>query len=400
MRLLFLSYWLPYPIDNGSKLRVYGLLQGLAQHHEVTLLSFTNGEHVDSIPSELRTICEEVRLVPHKKFNPTGIRALFGLFSRTPRYVSDTFSPEMARCIQEAISSRTYDLAIASQLEAACYRPYFFNQKALFEEVEIGSFIEQIRVVRSPLRKFRNKLTWMKHQRYISGLIQDFQVCTVVSEQEKQLVAKIAPEYQQIEVIPNFINLHDYQIGDMNPQPNNLIFTGPFRYLANHDAMVWFLNEIFPIVQSQVPEVRLTITGDHANLPLPAASNVELTGSVVDVRPLIASSSVSLVPLRVGGGTRLKILEAMALGVPVVSTTKGAEGLDFTNGQHLLIGDTPEAFADQVIRLLKYPSMRQEIIEGARQQVADKYDWGVIIPRFESLVQRTANNQVSHSIGA
>ncbi len=139
----------------------------------------------------------------------------------------------------------------------------------------------------------------------------------------------------------------------MLPGRNTLIFTGPFRYLANHDAMVWFLQEIYPQIQRQLPNVCLTITGDHANLPLPHATNVTLTGFVEDVRPLVASSWVSLVPVRVGAGTRLKILEAMATGVPVVSTTKGAEGLEVNDGEHLLIADSAQGFAENVVQLLK-----------------------------------------------
>lgn len=387
MRILFISYWLPYPIDNGSKLRVYGLLRGLAQHHEVTLLSFVDNQPSGSVAPELSSLCREVHLVPYKNYNPTGIRSLLGLFRITPRYISDTFSPEMAHCIQETLATRKFDLVIASQFGAACYRPYFRNIKALFEEVEIGSFLERFKIERSIFHRIRYWLTWMKHRRFIANLLREFQLCTVVSEQEQQLIQKIAPDYHEVEIIPNFINVAEYRTVEINPRPNSLIFTGPFRYFANHDAMVWFLNEVYPIIQAQVPDVHLTITGDHANMPLPAASNVRLTGSVDDVRPLIASSYVSLVPLRVGGGTRLKILEAMALGVPVVSTMIGAEGLEFSDGRHLLIGDTAEIFASQVIRLLKNPVERREIIDNARRLVAEKYDWAVVMPRFEHLVQ-------------
>src|SRR3989304_6090235 len=144
--------------------------------------------------------------------------------------------------------------------------------------------------------------------------------------------------------------------------------------------MVWFLEEVYPLIQAQVPDLSLTITGDHADLPLPPASNVTLTGVVDDIRPLIASSSVSLVPLQAGGGTRLKILEAMALGVPVVSTLKGAEGLEIRSGEHLLIADTPEAFAENVIRVLRDPALRKGITDRARRMVEEKYDWAVVMP--------------------
>jgi glycosyltransferase involved in cell wall biosynthesis len=202
------------------------------------------------------------------------------------------------------------------------------------------------------------------------------------------LLSQVAPTFDPIEIIPNFINLADYSRINISPQPNSLIFTGSFRYFANHEAMEWFIREVYPIIQAQVPDVRLTITGDHANLPLPPASNIILTGFVKDIRPLVASSWVSLVPMQIGGGTRLKILEAMALGTPVVSTTKGAEGLEVSNGRHLLIGDTSQEFADRVIRLIKDQQLRMDIVNRARQFVQEKYDWAVIMPRFESLVER------------
>jgi glycosyltransferase involved in cell wall biosynthesis len=134
----------------------------------------------------------------------------------------------------------------------------------------------------------------------------------------------------------------------------------------------------------------VTITGDHADLPLPPADNLALTGFVDDVRPLIASAWVSLVPIRVGGGTRLKILEAMALGTPVVATSKGTEGLDAKHGEHLLIADSPEAFAEAVIRLLQEPGLRRRLADKAYQLVQERYDLAALIPRFLDLVERVA----------
>jgi glycosyltransferase involved in cell wall biosynthesis len=154
--------------------------------------------------------------------------------------------------------------------------------------------------------------------------------------------------------------------------------------------MTWFLQEVYPRIRAQAPDVSLTITGDHAGLPLPPADHVTLTGFVDDVRPLIAAAWVSLVPLRVGGGTRLKILEAMALGTPVVATSKGAEGLDAQHGEHLLIANGPEAFAESVIRLLQEPGLRRRMADNAYQLVQEKYDMAALMPRFLDLVERVA----------
>jgi glycosyltransferase involved in cell wall biosynthesis len=389
MQILFLSYWYPFPPDNGSKLRILGLLRGLAQQHEVTLISFADESQIRLVSPEIRSLCRDVRLVVYKTYNPGDFRAQLGLFNPTPRYISETYSPEMAHCIEEVLATQEFDLVIASQLGTARYRPFFRRLPALFEEVELGGYYDRFRYEPSTLSRLRNRLTWMKHRSYVVGLLREFQACSVVSEQERQLIIQTLPEFRSVDVVPNFINLADYDDVSGVPEQNSLIFTGPFRYYANHDAMIWFISEVYPLIQAKVPDVHLTITGDHANLPLPPASNMTLTGFVDDVRPLIASSWVSLAPLRVGGGSRLKILEAMALGVPVVSTSKGAEGLEVSDSRDILVGDTAEAFAGHVIRLLKDKQARQEIIENAHQRVKEMYDWGVIMPRFESLIQRT-----------
>jgi len=388
MRILFLSNWFPYPPSNGSRLRIYGLLRGLARHHEITLLSFTENPEIDQQSPEIHSICKDVHVVLGKSFKSNSPKALRGLFSATPRFIKDTFSLDMACHTQKILSAGQYDLVIASQLSTAVYRPYFQDLPAIFEEVEAGFFFGRFSQACSARERIRNGLTWAKYRSYLSRLIQDFQLCTVVSEPEKQLLSQVVKDYETIEVIPNFVDLADYNGINAIPEPNSLIFTGPFRYFANHDAMVWFLQEIYPQIQRQFPDVRLTITGDHADLPLPQASNVTLTGFVDDVRPIVASSWISLVPVRVGAGTRLKILEAMALGVPVVSTLKGAEGLEVIDGEHLLIGDSPETFAENVAQLLRYPELRNEIVDRARNLVKMKYDMKVVIPQFEDLVQK------------
>jgi glycosyltransferase involved in cell wall biosynthesis len=392
VRILFLSGWYPYPVNNGSKLRILSLLRGLAQHHEVTLLSLADQSDVDPEEPQLRSLCREVQVLPRKPFDPHSWRARLGFLSPTPRSVVDTFSKEMAQRIEQAVSLKGFDLVIASQLGMAGYGQHFQGLPALFEEVEVGVPYGQFAQAPSTWRRARYGLTWAKHRAYLSRLLRRFRACTVVSEQERALLAAAVPGYQAIEVIPNCINLAEYRDVRGSPQKNTLIFTGSFRYSANHDAMTWFLGEVYPRIQAGVPGVRLIITGDHAGLPLPPADNVTLTGFVDDVRPLIAATAASLVPIRMGGGTRLKILEAMALGTPVVATAKGAEGLEVQHGDHLLIADTPEAFAEVVLRLLGDPALRQRLADNGYQLVRDRYDWAAVMPHFLSLVEKVARS--------
>lgn len=392
MRVLFLSNWFPYPPSNGSRLRIYSLLRGLARHHEISLISFTERSEIDRKSPEIHSICREVQVVPWNQTKQNKLLNALSLLSPTPRSILNDLSQEMIQCIQDSLTREKYDLIIASELGTAIYSSYFRDIPAIVEDLELGVLYEEFTQANSTWRKFRNGLTWEKHRRYITRLLKEFKYCTVVSEQERELLSRVVKNYESVEVIPNFINLADYSDIDVTPEQNSLIFTGPFRYFANHDAMVWFIQGIYPQIQRQFPDVHLTITGDHADLPLPQATNVTLTGFVEDVRPMVASSWVSLVPVRVGSGTRLKILEAMATGVPVVSTSKGAEGLEVNDGEHLLIADTAEDFAKNVVRLLKENELRQEIITRARNLVKMKYDMEAVIPQFERLVQKVGHN--------
>jgi glycosyltransferase involved in cell wall biosynthesis len=390
MKILFLSGWFPYPPNNGAKLRIYNLLRGLAPHHQVTLLAFADQPDVNPEVSELHSLCDRIQVIPWKPYDPNSRRARLGFLSLTPSSVVDTYSLEMEGRIREELSSGEYDLVIASQWAMASYGACFTKVPALFEEVEVGVPYQQYAGATSLWHRFRFGLTWAKQRIYLRRLLHSYRACTVVSEPERALLSSAVPGYQAIEVIPNCISLADYRGINGDRQRNTLIFTGPFGYLANYEAMTWFLEEVYPRVQAQVPDVRLIVTGDHANLPLPAADNLTLTGFVDDVRPLIHSASISLAPIRVGGGTRLKILEAMALHTPVVSTTKGAEGLDVQDGKDLLIADSPAEFADAVLRLLGDPGFGRALAEKGHQLVRERYDWPAVMPEFLDLLERVA----------
>jgi glycosyltransferase involved in cell wall biosynthesis len=392
MRILFLSRWFPLPADNGSKLRIYNLLHGLSQHHDVTLLSFADQPNIDLAGSESRSLYRDVHVIPWRAFDPGSLRGRLGFFNFAPRFLADTYSAQMEALILDAISRNKYDLIIASQLSMAAYYSSFQGLPALFEEIELGLFHDNAVYSESPTKRIRLGLTWFKLRKYLERVLGAFCSSTVVSEQERQLFLASFPNSQtQVNVIPNCIAFKDYQGPRVEPVPNQLVFTGSFRYSANYDAMQWFVSEVFPRILSRLPETRLVITGDTADLPLPPVPNVTRTGYVEDVKPLIASSRVSIAPLLIGGGTRLKILEAMAMGTPVVSTSKGAEGLDSIPDEHLLLADSPAEFAEQVIRVLKDNTLHEKLSAKARELVKGKYNWEVVIPHFLDLVESAAS---------
>jgi glycosyltransferase involved in cell wall biosynthesis len=385
MRILLLSAWFPCPPSNGSRLRVHHLLGALTPRHEVTFLGFADQPDVD--PTALRGVCRSVQVLPRPPFDPSAWRSRAAWLSAQPRSLVATFSPAMAAAVGEAAAAS--DVVVASQIACAAYAPWFGATPALFEEVELGA-LHGLLAEGAALRRWRARLMWAKLGRYLRRLLPRFRACTVASEPERALLAGVLGHARGIHVLPNGVIARDYAALTAAPEPDTLIFTGALRYRPNYDGIRWFVAEVWPQVRRARPAARLLITGDHAGLALPAADGVECTGFVDDLRPLLCGARLAVAPIFTGGGTRLKILEAMAAGTPVVATRKGAEGIEASPGEELLLADDAATFAAHVVALLGDAALRARLSHAARRLVAERYDWERIGPRFESLVRAVA----------
>jgi polysaccharide biosynthesis protein PslH len=272
----------------------------------------------------------------------------------------------------------------------AVYSQTFRHLPALLEEVELSSLYENTTQAKPAWCGLRNRLTWLKHRHYLAKQLANFRLCTVASQREKELLLSSVKPTQRVEVVPNSVDLQQYGVVKTLKQANSLIFAGAFTFAPNYAAMCWFIQEVLPHVRAAVPGVRLTITGNHAGKPLPTVEGITLTGHVDDIGSLVSSATASIAPIHSGGGTRLKILEAMALRTPVVATSKGAEGLNVVDGKHLLIADTPQEFASAILSLLHSPQLQHELAENGYQLIRTQYDSAVIVPAFLNLVQQVA----------
>lgn len=395
MRILMLANWFPHPLDNGARIRTYNLLEALARWHEITLFSFSRqGSHPPGL-DHVCSLCRELRVVPHLSFEPGRLRALVGLLQPDPRVVAATYSSQMERLVRDSLERDTFDLVIASEIGPSggttSYIRHLRGVPRVLEDLELSISQDRIIMQRGKVARLRLRLTWAKLRRYTMHLLQDLDGCTVASECEREAVLNIVPGYRPLAVVPNGVDL-GYYSGDLGlPQPDTLVFQGALTYRANFDAMVFFLRQVFPLIRTRRPGVKLYVTGRTEGVPLkrlPQTDGVVFTGYLEDVRPRVARSMVCVVPLTVGGGTRLKILEAMALGTPVVSTSKGAEGLDVTPGKDILIADEPQAFADAVLRLLRDAGLRAWLSENGRRLVREKYDWQIIGERFNAFLEQ------------
>jgi glycosyltransferase involved in cell wall biosynthesis len=390
MRILFLSRWFPYPPDNGSRIRVFNLVKHLSVHHQVDLISFTSDPVTDEQLTALGHYCQRIEVVRHRPFNPGRLTALMGFFSRRPRSVIDTYSAEMQRCVEEAGRDSSPDVVIASQLDMAPYAMAFAAVPKVLEEVELTVLYEKYARQRHPLKRLRTGLMWWKSSRYVADLLRAFDACTVVSEQEREQVLRVSPGHRHVGIVPNGVDTTHYTGNFGMPEADSLVYSGALTYFANFDAMSFFLREVFPLIRAQRPHVKLAITGRLDGVPidrLACDGGVVFTGYVDDIRPVIGRSWSSVVPLRIGGGTRLKILESLALSTPVVSTSKGAEGLDLEPGRDILIADEPAAFAAAMVRLLQDQELRDRLSRHGQQTVKARYDWQIIGQQFNDLVE-------------
>lgn len=396
MKILFVTGWFPLPVDNGAKIRIFNLLRGLCQQHEVTLLAFYRQENEPELLPHLREMCAKVEIIPWREFNPKSLRSQIGYFSPRPRSLLDRFSPKMQALIsQELYEGHTYQLGIVSEIPMLSYLSCFQKIPLLLEDLELAVLYDKIRASSSVMSRVRNRLTLWKTSHFIANNLNRFRACTVVSHVEKAIVNEIAPLYQNVHIVPNCVDFNRYEGFVHLPKAKRLVFTGSLSYPPNYNAVVYFLDQVWPLVKIAVPDVQFWITGKLDNVQLPATtldSQVYFTGYVEDIRPVIAGSAVSVVPLFAGSGTRLKILEALALNTAVVSTHKGAEGLMVVHQEHLLLADTPQEFADSVIRLLQDEVYRVELSNRGRELVQKKYNWEVVLPIFLNLVEQAGQS--------
>jgi glycosyltransferase involved in cell wall biosynthesis len=303
----------------------------------------------------------------------------------------------MTKLVKSILDEHDFDLVVASTEVMAVYA-LKAPQGTLRILEEHNSALrwswERYQNQRSSLQRLRRWVSWQKLRRYEARLFPQFDLCTMVSQQDRETSTRMLPGYQgRIEVVPNGVDCEYNQPGVADTAPNTLVYNGALTYSANHDAMRHFLTRIYPLIRKQVPQVSLTITGSLEGVDLSGLhldDSVKLSDYVQDIRPLVASSAACVVPLQEGGGTRIKILEAMALGTPVISTTKGAEGLAAEDGEHLLLADDPEAFAMRTVELLQNRALRQRLATNGRRLVEETYDWRQIGERFVALVEQTA----------
>ncbi|MHB1317989.1 MAG: glycosyltransferase, partial [Anaerolineae bacterium] len=349
-------------------------------------------------PEGLAGLCRDERVVPvDPSVRPAALRALRYL---SPQPISTLPIAPMRAEVDRLLRGCTWDAVIASTETMATYvlRAPRGVARILEEHNAFSRWMgDRHAAATGRLSRAQTWVSWQKTRAYERRLFPHFDMVTMVAAQDRDASLElVAGDKPPIAVVPNGVDCEHNRPGFASPRPGSLVYNGAMTYSANYDAIRFFLRDVYPQVRARVPGATLTITGSTADVDLTGLAlddSVRLSGYVDDVRPVIGGSAVCVVPLRQGSGTRLKILEAMALGVPVVSTRKGAEGLDVMDGEHLLLADNSHDLAEAAVRALEDESLRTMLSINARALVEERYDWRAIGAGFSRLVEEAVGRK-------
>ena len=396
MKLLWLNAGLLLPLDKGGKLRTWHLMRQLAQRHDITYVSFAERGQDLQHRIGMQEVCARLETIP--RFDPE--KGTLRFYADAARYLIDPAPYAVAKYRSAAYRSRIETLLRTGRFDAiVCdFLVPIVNLPGrlpcptiLFtHNVEAEIWRRHAETTGHPVTRFLLRQQWHRMRRFERAALSRFDLVLAVSETDSATFERLYPGTltRSIHVVQTGVDTEYFTpMPALEPaRPAHLVFTGSMDWLPNEDGMQLFVREILPRIRQAVPQATLSIIG---RAPTPAVRRlaeepgVEVTGRVDDVRPHIAAGAVYVVPLRIGGGTRLKIFEAMAMGKAVVSTAIGAEGLPVTDGRDIVLADDPAAFAEAVVRLIHDPRERRTLESAARRLVVDRYDWSAVAEDFE-----------------
>lgn len=418
-RILLLTPQLPYPPHQGTSLRNWHILRGLALTHRVSLLSFVEPNQATDAAAlqPLRDVCEVIRLVAVPQRN-IALRLRQLLTTRLPDMAHRLYAPTFGLALRQWLSETRFDVVQVEGIELARYigviREVSPTSRILFDNHNAETELQQrnfLTDVQRPQRWLAAAYSFIQVQRlrrFEQWAMRQADWVVAVSEQDAHHLQTIVPE-KKVTVIPNSIDTRSYQLPvsseqlavtshqspvtsllisqSLNFPTFDLVFTGKMDYRPNVDAVLWFAATIWPKIRAARPQTTWAIVGQkpHARLEsLRGKDGITLTGWVADVQPYLAAAKLFLMPFRVGSGTRLKLIEAMAAGKAIVSTTVGAEGFPVQSGREIVLVNEPEMFAQAVLRLLDDEGERARL-GAAACQFAQQYDWRVVVPHFNTI---------------
>jgi polysaccharide biosynthesis protein PslH len=404
--MLWLSAGLLLPLDKGGKLRTWHLLRHLARRHHITFLSYVDPSQPKADSEGMHEVCGELHTIPRRDVEKGSLGftldAARHVMQRLPYAVGKYRSEAYANRLQGLLASGDYDLVVADFLPPMVNLPERLPcPLVLFtHNVEAEIWRRHAETATSWWRTRLLAQQWQRMLQFEGEAVRRADLVLAVSEVDSRTLQRLYGALgRAVHVVPTGVDTTYFSPAGTTVRPKHLVFTGSMDWLPNEDGMLFFAREVLPLIRREEPDTTLSIVGRS---PTPAVAGlasepgIEVTGRVPDVRPHVAAAAVYVVPLRIGGGTRLKIFEAMAMGKAVVSTTVGAEGLPVDSGLHLLIADEPRDFANAVLRLFRNQTERARLGDAARHLVVEQYDWAAVSGHLETALEHAADGRAPH----
>jgi glycosyltransferase involved in cell wall biosynthesis len=396
VRILWLKTELLHPVDKGGKIRTYNMLKELKRSCHITYLTLDDGTSDQQAREQADEYCHELICVPHRRHEKFTagfyVELVLNLASDLPYAIKKYESAEMRAEIEKRVGK--FDVLICDFLAPAVNVPRDLDcATVLFQHnVEAMIWKRHYEVQTNAAKKKYLLRQWRKMVDFEAATCPRFDCVVAVSREDREQMER---EYgvKNVYDVPTGVDTAFFRPGNAQKRdPHNLVFTGSMDWLPNEDGIRYFTEQIMPRIKQSVPDVTLTVVGRDPYPGLIELSNrdpsVIVTGRVEDVRPYMDQASVYIVPLRIGGGTRLKIYEAMAMEKPIVSTSIGAEGLPVANGTEILLADTPESFADATVRLLQDQNLGGDIGRRAATRVRKEFGWDTVAENFAAICER------------
>ena len=414
MHILFLTQILPYPPASGPKVKTWHVLRYLSQRgHRITLASFVRPEELPYI-DEVKEVCAAVYAVPvHRSRLSDAGYFLRSLVSSRPFLVERDDLAEMRAVVNKVVNSEHVDVIHADQLTMTQFafplNLHGGKKPALVFDAHnaVWTITERMKENAPFYLKPPLSLETKRIKRYEGMIVSDFQATLAVTEPDRVSLLDAVHEYTgngkadvtPISVIPIAVDTDQIRPVPREENSLNILTMGTLYYPPNADGIRWFVQDVFPLVRQNMPGVTLTIVGknppkDFVRLAEDPHNGVTVTGFVEELDPYFAKSALMVIPVRAGGGMRVRILEAFARAMPVITTTIGLEGIDAQLNQDVLVADTPVDFAKSVIDLLQDQTLQNRLASNGRQLVESRYDWQVVLGELDKMYDRLAQTSL------
>jgi len=403
MKILWVNQYFLHPTERGGQIRTLGILQQLHRRHEVHYAALEDPATTEGMDMA-HTFSTRAYPVPHPVVSRRSpafllqlVRNVFG--SNLPLAVSRYASPELLRKVTGLEAGERFDCIVCDFVASGVHIADIKRAVIFQHNVETTIFERHAQHAKTPIHRWFFGLQARRMRAYEERMCRNSIHVIAVSSIDAQRMRDMF-KITNVSEVATGVDVDYFRRSPGRPPEIEFVFVGSMDWLPNIEGMVWFAKEILPLIRRRKPDCRVAIVGRKPGpeiLALAAAdARIEVTGTVPDVRPYLWNSQISILPLRIGGGTRMKVYEAMAAGLPVVSTSVGIEGLACQPGRDLLIGDSPEEFAERCISLLDDPNLRNNISESGFRLVDENCSWEVVSKQFEKVLLEAAQTLRGH----